>query len=315
MSYYNVIADDKNVISYRPKLRQIAGSVTATIFLQQCMHWWRAMGYEPFYKFASPSPKSLRYNKGDSWEEELGFSYAELKTARGKVAVKAKASNWREALKDNLVVYWTDLNRMTWYAVNDKLIDEKLALIYVNEQSNITVIEESDTTVIEDSNIPYYRDYSETTTENLDPPENPPKATVTNGPDNLENPFPFQDNTHDGKSEADLRVGAIAQVCQLDLSIPRIRSQCQQAAAETRGYTACFILGRYGDEQTQRAVDYPSGEWQWYPDHWLGKQGKRPSIPQLIESIAYEPNKPATNGHTPAKPTTQKVWSGPGGAM
>ena len=45
----DIVSDDQRLITYRPKLRKIAKSVTATILLQQMLHWWKIQGRQPFF--------------------------------------------------------------------------------------------------------------------------------------------------------------------------------------------------------------------------------------------------------------------------
>ncbi len=48
-----ILSEDKERISYRPRLNEITGSVIATILLQQMLYWWWKSGRQPFYKFAT----------------------------------------------------------------------------------------------------------------------------------------------------------------------------------------------------------------------------------------------------------------------
>ena len=71
------IADDRAVVSYRPRWNQLTGSITATILLQQLIYRWVQSGRRPFYKFTGPCAHPL-CRPGDSWEEELGLTRDDL---------------------------------------------------------------------------------------------------------------------------------------------------------------------------------------------------------------------------------------------
>lgn len=125
VSVLRLIADDTLMISYRPRWNQITGSVDATIFLQQVIYRWIHNGQKPFYKFAAPCAHRF-YRAGDSWQEELGFSRREFDSARRLVAAATKG----QIDPDALVSYWYDRGRKTWYALNERLLEIKLAVIY-----------------------------------------------------------------------------------------------------------------------------------------------------------------------------------------
>lgn len=122
-----ILRDDKNVISYRPRLNALTGSVTATILLQQMIHRYKG---EAFYKFMEPCSHP-RYREGDSWCEELGFTRSEFIRARDKIATKIRRGvSKKEAFDNSFVIYWTDSNRMTFYEVNEELLDNALSGLY-----------------------------------------------------------------------------------------------------------------------------------------------------------------------------------------
>jgi hypothetical protein len=125
MSILQILSLDKELITYRKELRQITGSVTASILLQQIVYWDNKMNGE-FYKFIEP-PKSENkfYKKGDSWTEELGFSKKEFQTAFAKL----------ENL--GLVSKKTDKNRTTFYALNVQKVEKKLEGVYSKKQGSV----------------------------------------------------------------------------------------------------------------------------------------------------------------------------------
>jgi len=134
MSYVSMLAEDRKTISYRPTLAKIAGSVTGAIFLQQVLFRWQTNGRKPFYKFSAPCDHPL-YREGDSWQEELHFTRAELEGARAKVAIKRKKG---EPMGEELVAYWVDMERKTWYSLNEPALENALIKQYVLRESSIT---------------------------------------------------------------------------------------------------------------------------------------------------------------------------------
>lgn len=138
----DLLAEDNELIPYRKSLRRIAGSVTATILLQQMIFYDRKMG-GAFYKFKSPCEHEL-YKQGDSWTEKLGFSKKEFDTALKRIGTKiTRGASKKEARNKTdstgLVIYWTDANRVTWYHLNRDLLGKLLKGIYlVEEQRELT---------------------------------------------------------------------------------------------------------------------------------------------------------------------------------
>jgi len=146
-SIRKLIADDKRLIVYRPSLREIGGSVTGTILLQQIIYWDHKNNGK-FFKFSSACDHE-QCKPGDSWQEELGMSPKELKTALSKFAFKCgKASKSRcgESYKADrdaaLVRYYTDSDRITWYELNRELLSKLLLVIY-KENDEGAVIDHS----------------------------------------------------------------------------------------------------------------------------------------------------------------------------
>jgi hypothetical protein len=134
MSYIDVIAEDRKLITYRPSWNLITGSVTASIFLQQVIYWWTNNGRKPFYKFAAPCPHES-YREGDSWQEELGFTRSEFDGARAKVATKRRKG---EPMGEELVSFWIDQSRKTWYTLNEVAVENALSQHYLSQESRIS---------------------------------------------------------------------------------------------------------------------------------------------------------------------------------
>jgi hypothetical protein len=60
-----LMAEDKEMIAYWPKLNRITGSVLASVLLQQANYRFVNNGEQPFYKFRALCKHSL-YRLGDS---------------------------------------------------------------------------------------------------------------------------------------------------------------------------------------------------------------------------------------------------------
>jgi len=134
-SILDILADDKDVILYRRKLRAITKSVIGTILLQQIIHRAKNQKWKPFYKFATPHNHHADYVPGDSWTEELGFSEDEFEAARSCIASKITSGAKRESITVALVYFWTDSNRKTWYEVNRELLARLTNELYDDDDS------------------------------------------------------------------------------------------------------------------------------------------------------------------------------------
>jgi hypothetical protein len=75
-----------DAIPYVKELREITGSVTAAILMQQLDYRFDRYP-DGFYKFLEPSEHSA-YRAGDSWTEELGFSKEEFRNAFDKIGIR-----------------------------------------------------------------------------------------------------------------------------------------------------------------------------------------------------------------------------------
>ena len=54
-----ILSNIRTCIPYIKELRNIAGSVTASILMQQLDYWFSKQGGEPFYKFKAPCEHSM----------------------------------------------------------------------------------------------------------------------------------------------------------------------------------------------------------------------------------------------------------------
>lgn len=147
MSYRQLIAQDKTLVTYRPALRNIGGSIAGTILIQQIIYW-DDKNNGSFYKFSSKCSHKL-YVSGDSWEEELGMSAKEIRTALSHFAFKCGKKNrekygekYDEERNSALVQYYTDSNRVTHYALNRDVLSKLLLGVYkVTSDTAVTITE------------------------------------------------------------------------------------------------------------------------------------------------------------------------------
>ena len=142
----------RNNVPYIKELRQLSGSVTASILMQQLDYWFEK---KPggFYKFLEPCENNELYKTGDSWTEELGFSKYEFKTAFEKIGVAYKSKNeFKKAMEKGdpfqgkfYCCYVDKMKYITVYYRNHELLDLELEKLLspVSEESSFTVNEES----------------------------------------------------------------------------------------------------------------------------------------------------------------------------
>ena len=123
MSLRTILAEDKTLITFRPSLRRVLGSVKSVILFQQILYWYTHTGGK-FYKFTSPCTHKL-YKEGDSFSEETSLSAKEIRGALESFAFKCGKKNkdlygdsYEETRDAAMVLYYTDSNRVTWYKLN-----------------------------------------------------------------------------------------------------------------------------------------------------------------------------------------------------
>lgn len=136
--YATMLAHERKAIAYRPELNLWTGGVLQTIFLQQALYRWHHAGKRPFYKFNSPCQHKL-YRPGDSWAEELGLTRRELETARS-IAHKTTFKDHQDDLAKSLIVYWTEVNRVTYYLINEPGINVLLAAVYDTSPATLSAL-------------------------------------------------------------------------------------------------------------------------------------------------------------------------------
>ena len=148
----SIIAQDKTLITYRPKLNELTGSITATILLQQIMYWWDISGNKEFYKFKAPC-KHPDYKEGDSWTESLGMTIYEFDSAYKK-------------LKElGLVSSRNTIDRKTYYSLDENLLEACVSQIYLNGKNQDRKSEKTDILNGKNQDSITNIDYTETTTE------------------------------------------------------------------------------------------------------------------------------------------------------
>lgn len=137
------LAITKSCIPYFKELRVLAGSVTATILMQQLDYWFSKTNGEAFYKFKAPC-QNKHYKDGDSFVEELGFSIEEFTTAFSKIGIAYKSKTEFETESDKFkgMFYCSYFDRkegLTFYYRNHKLLDTKLDELFTgNRQIQFT---------------------------------------------------------------------------------------------------------------------------------------------------------------------------------
>ncbi len=117
-----IFLEDHGSVFYKPSFVNITGSVMSAILLNQIMYWAKKTGNH-FYKFRNSCDHKL-YKSGDSWCEELGFTGHEFDGALKKIGQRLKAGI--KPLEDVFVWFYTDFNRVTWYSVNWKYLNQEI---------------------------------------------------------------------------------------------------------------------------------------------------------------------------------------------
>lgn len=151
-----ILSITRSSIPYVKELRELTGSVTATILMQQLDYWFDKTDGKPFYKFLE-SCVHKDYKKGDSWCEELGFSPDEFRNAFHKIGTAYKSIEEYEKAKSNGILfnrysgadggapvgvsfycYVIDkVNHITHYHRNHEYVDQALnRLLFGDESEN-----------------------------------------------------------------------------------------------------------------------------------------------------------------------------------
>lgn len=139
-----------NPIPYCKALRNITGSVTGAILMQQ-LEYWFSQKPDGFYKYLEPlknhDSKLTKYKEGDSWVEELGFSKDEFRAAFDKIGHRFKSKkdmklNPSQSATCLYYSYFDKIKGETWYFRNHEIVDKKLDwLIYGDRETQFTEID------------------------------------------------------------------------------------------------------------------------------------------------------------------------------
>lgn len=132
----NLLKEDHQIIAYRPGFAKHFGSVTAAILFQQILYRWTKNDCKPFYKFKDKCSHAL-YKETDSWMEELSFSRREFDGALKQIA--QKISKGLDKDPDSLVYYWTRVDRLTYYEINNDALNRMIIQIYGDSGNNGTL--------------------------------------------------------------------------------------------------------------------------------------------------------------------------------
>lgn len=156
----SVLAEDKRLVTYRPRFVLLTNSVHAAILLSQVLYWWDKSERKPFYKFKQ-SCNHKAYKPGDSWCEELEWNSTEFDSALRVIGTKVTkgiskkdllATEFPERLVtesneeycarietaiSRIVIYWTDSSRITHYAVNERLLGKLLTAVYLDKTLSV----------------------------------------------------------------------------------------------------------------------------------------------------------------------------------
>lgn len=117
-------------ICYYPEFVEVAGSVTGALLMSQLEFWFKVIEGKSFYKFLEPCQHEL-YKVGDSWQEELGMSVSEIRSAFKRIGIMYKSKRSFEASTDVFqgklyAAYYDRIRRTTHYFRNTEKVQEVL---------------------------------------------------------------------------------------------------------------------------------------------------------------------------------------------
>lgn len=127
-------------IVYIKELKSLDGidSTHACLLMAQLEYWFAWKNGDSFYKFfAPPEKKNPYYIVGDSWTEELGITYNEVKSAYAQIGVGYTSQKQYEEAKaegDEFVgkyyCYYTNkMSHVTYFFRNDERVEEAIRVI------------------------------------------------------------------------------------------------------------------------------------------------------------------------------------------
>lgn len=137
-------SNDQRSKIYRPDLRNITGSIIGSLIYSQLLYYLtnkatkekKSIFDVEIYKFKEPCNHS-KYKELDSWCEELNISRDEFDIAIRKIGVKVTKKNPNpEKIQTALIIYRTDINRITWYSLNKNYFSNLLKTTQKEQKNN-----------------------------------------------------------------------------------------------------------------------------------------------------------------------------------
>lgn len=115
-------------ICYYPELVTITESITAALMMSQLEFWFKVREGKSFYKFLEPCEHE-RYKEGDSWQEELGMSSSEIRSAFKKIGMPYKSKKAFNEAEDIFkgkyyASYYDRIRKITYYFRNTSKVKE-----------------------------------------------------------------------------------------------------------------------------------------------------------------------------------------------
>ena len=94
-----VLANTRESIPYHKCLRPYTKSLVGCVLMQQLDYWFNKY-MDGFYKFLMPCPNNPAYNEGASWQEELGVSPDEFRSAFDHIGTRYSSKSEYNASAD-----------------------------------------------------------------------------------------------------------------------------------------------------------------------------------------------------------------------
>lgn len=125
-------------ICYYPELVTITESITAALMMSQLEFWFKTREGKSFYKFLEPCEHE-RYKEGDSWQEELGMSSSEIRSAFKKIGMPYKSKKAFNEAEDIFkgkyyASYYDRIRKVTYYFRNTSKIKEVFEALEKREE-------------------------------------------------------------------------------------------------------------------------------------------------------------------------------------
>lgn len=256
-----VVADDRRVISYRPALMKVMHSIIDIILLQQIVYRYEQNGQQPFYKFKAPCKHSL-YRDGDSWTEETGLTKKQFDAAIARVGVKVKGVEFYQKTCCSLgvVVYTVDMNRLTYWRVNMKVVGMMIFDCYRSDfdlsrklQKGIYVNPKRESMYIPKGDLAYTKTTTKTTTKNTSPKEEK-KPKVDGAADQAPPVSPPQSKFAELELKHRQRVGQGAKILDVDVAAMMAEWFSNESAGITFFAEAMQAAGAKPGQQINPAV-------------------------------------------------------------